>query len=289
MLNFAFMIRKYLELVKFSHSVFALPFALIGYTIGTTKSGFSIFVLLGVIACMILARTAAMAFNRLVDRKFDAANPRTASREIPSGAISPRSALILIIICIVGFVAVAAMFNPLTFMLSPLALLIILGYSYTKRFTWMCHLILGLGLAIAPSAAYIATTGTLSWEMVMLSALVWSWVAGFDIIFALQDRDFDNNTGLHSIPVRFGIKGGLIFSLLLHILTLVFVFILGFKLPLSSHLLYWIGATCFAALIIYQHIIVKPSDLSKVNLAFGTTNGIASIIYATFVILSVVL
>lgn len=281
------MIKKYLDLVKFSHSVFALPFALIGYTLATVEYGFSWLALLGVLACMVLARSAAMGFNRLIDREFDALNPRTASREIPSGKVTLRQARWLVGLCSVGFVAVAATFNTMTLLLSPVALAVVLGYSYTKRFTWFCHLILGIGLAIAPSAAYIAVAGTLSPVVVVISVMVWSWVAGFDVIFALQDAEFDKSQGLYSLPVRFGVTKALIISGVFHCISFAMVILIG--IMLDGNTWYWIGAELFSALLVYQHIIVRPKDLSKVNLAFGTTNGVASVIYATFVILSLVL
>lgn len=281
------MIKKYLDLVKFSHSVFALPFALIGYTLATVEYGFSWLALLGVLACMVLARSAAMGFNRLIDRDFDAMNPRTASREIPSGKVTLRQARWLVGLCGIGFVAVAATFNTMTLLLSPVALAVVLGYSYTKRFTWFCHLILGIGLAIAPSAAYIAVAGTLSPVVVVISVMVWSWVAGFDVIFALQDAEFDKSQGLYSLPVRFGVTKALIISGVFHCISFVMVILIG--IMLDGNTWYWIGAELFSALLVYQHIIVRPKDLSKVNLAFGTTNGVASVIYATFVILSFVL
>lgn len=286
------MIGKYLGLVKFSHTIFAIPFALIGYTLGVLQASFSWWTLLGVVACMVLARSAAMGFNRLIDRKFDAANPRTASREIPAGLISVRAAKVFVAACSIGFVAVAATFNVLTFVLSPVALAVVLGYSYTKRFTPFCHLVLGLGLAIAPTAAYIAVTGEFSLISVIFSGLVLAWVSGFDIIFALQDVDFDRNAGLNSIPAQLGVKGGLVVSALLHIVCYGFTLVAGAILITrfgASPILMWCGVSVFGGLLLYQHIIVKPSDLSRVNLAFGTTNGIASVIYATFVILSLVL
>lgn len=281
--------KSYLNLVKFSHTIFALPFAMIGYSLGVQHSGFSWWTLMGVLACMVLARSAAMGFNRLIDRKFDAANPRTAQREIPAGVVSVRSVRTFVIICSVGFVAVAATFNLLTFLLSPIALAVVLGYSYTKRFTSLCHLVLGMGLAIAPTAAYIAVTGEISLISVLFSLIVLTWVSGFDIIFALQDVDFDRSAGLRSIPVRLGIRGGLIVSALLHFMTYCLVMISGMILIVqygASAILMWCGVSAFGGLLFYQHIIVKPSDLSRVNLAFGTTNGVASVIYATFVILS---
>ncbi|CDN30382.1 Menaquinone via futalosine polyprenyltransferase (MenA homolog) [Mucinivorans hirudinis] len=282
--------KRYLSLIKFSHTIFAMPFALIGYAMGVRDGGFSWQILVGVIACMVLARSAAMAFNRVVDRRFDAANPRTATREIPAGKISVAAARLFVVICSVGFIAVAATFNTLTLILSPVALAVILGYSYMKRFTSLCHLVLGLGLAIAPSAAYIAATGTLTLLSILYSFVVLTWVAGFDIIFALQDVEFDSSAGLFSIPSKIGIGNGLIVSGALHFLTLCSA-IAAAGLMIDQYQanrpLLWSGVVAFGILLLYQHLIVKPTDLSRVNLAFGTTNGIASIVYATLVIASI--
>lgn len=278
-------INKYLRLVKFSHTIFAMPFALVGYFLGVAHLGaFSFRSFALVIVAMVLARTSAMGFNRIVDRRFDAANPRTASREIPSGEVSLTGAWSLVVASILGFVVVAGLLNPLCLWLSPVALVVILGYSLTKRFTSLCHLVLGVGLGIAPVAAYIAVTGEFSTATLSLGFLVMSWCSGFDIIFALQDVEFDRSQGLNSIPAKLGIRNGLILSALLHAITFALVIAIGL-LWLNSTL-YWIGATLFSALLVFQHIIVKPSDLSRVNLAFGTTNGMASLLYGLFTILS---
>lgn len=284
------MIRKYLNLVTFSHTVFALPFAMVGYALGVRDSGFELMDLFGVVLCMVLARSAAMAFNRLVDRRYDAQNPRTAEREIPAGKISVRQAATLVVVCAVGFVAVAASFNALTGWLSPVALLVVLGYSFTKRFTALCHLILGVGISIAPTAAYIATTGHFALLPVMISVMVMLWISGFDIIFALQDSEFDNRAGLHSIPARIGIKRALYVSSALHALTFVMALMVGWMLVMQYDAQLWLvisGTACYGLMLLYQHMILKPNDLSRLGRAFGTTNGLASIIYAIFVILSV--
>lgn len=277
-------LKDYFSLVKFAHTAFALPFALIGYTLGVRTMGFNPWVLVGVLACMVFARNAAMGFNRLVDRKFDAKNPRTAQREIPAGKISVRAAMWFVAVNAVAFMVVAALFNPLTGMLSPLVLVVLLGYSYTKRFTALCHLVLGLGLAIAPSAAYIAVTGTLVMTPVWLSVLVLTWVAGFDIIYALQDTSFDREEKLHSIPSALGVRGALTVSLLLHVVSVAMVVVVGAQL--GNTLCYWIGAAVFLALLVYQHVVVRPNNLSKIGAMFGLTNGVASIVYAIFVIAS---
>ncbi len=280
-------LKDYFSLVKFSHTAFALPFALIGYTAGGLAVGFDPWVLVGVLGCMVFARNAAMGFNRLIDRRFDAENPRTAGREIPAGKISPRAAGWFVGVNAAAFVTVAGMFNLLTLCLSPVVLLVVLGYSYTKRFTALCHLVLGLGLAMAPSAAYIAVTGSLAGAMVGLSVLVFTWVAGFDIIYALQDIDFDRSERLHSIPAALGVRGALRVSGGLHVVTVAMVVWLGWLLPLSAAF-YWVGAGLFLALLGYQHGIVRPGDLSKIGPTFGLTNGLASFLYAVFVILGLI-
>ena len=277
-------ITDYLSLIKFTHTVFALPFAFVGWAWGVHEVGFEWSVLFYVFMCMLFARSAAMAFNRLVDRRFDAANPRTAQREIPRGAISVRHAGWFVWAMIVGFLAAAFLLNWLALALSPVALAVVLGYSYLKRYTAWCHVVLGLGLAIAPVGAYIAVTGQFSAMVLMLSALVLTWTAGFDIIFALQDVDFDRSAGLHSVPAHFGVKQGLVVSALLHVVTAAAVVSVG--VLFLNNAIYWCGAAVFGAMLVYQHAIVRPGDLSRVNLAFGTTNGIASVVYGALTITS---
>lgn len=275
-------IRKYASLVKFSHTVFAMPFALIGYFYGIQATGFDALLLLKVLLCMVFARNAAMGFNRYADRDIDSVNPRTANREIPKGIILPRNALWFVIINSLLFIAGAAWINPLCFYLSPVALGVILGYSLTKRFSWLCHLFLGLSLAIAPSGAYIAVTGTLTWIPIVLSFLVFTWSAGFDIIYSLQDLDFDRKHHLNSMPARLGAFGSLAVSAGLHLITAFLAIWLVFAF--GNTLLIRIGTMLFIALLVYQHLIVSPEKLDKVNMAFSTLNGIASITYALFVI-----
>lgn len=276
-------LKHYFSLVKFAHTAFALPFALIGYVLGVLERGFDFWILVGILACMVFVRNAAMGFNRLIDRRFDAQNVRTAGREIPAGKISVRAARWFVVLNAVAFVVVAATFNRLTLWLSPVVLLVVLGYSYTKRFTALCHAVLGLGLAMAPCGAYIAVTGTLSIVPVWLSVLVLTWVMGFDIIYALQDVDFDRSQRLHSIPAALGVRGALWVSVLLHVVTAAMVAVVGFSL--GGGILYCIGAAIFLALLLYQHLIVRPDDLSRIGAMFGITNGVASIAYAVFVIL----
>jgi 4-hydroxybenzoate polyprenyltransferase len=285
--------KNYLSLVKFSHTLFALPFALIGFFLGIfaqqakeTGSGhglteFGIKFLL-VLVCMVTARSAAMAFNRYLDRHFDARNPRTAIREIPRGIIAPQSALRFVIICSVIFIAACWFINPLCFYLSPIALFIILFYSYTKRFTALCHLVLGIGLSLAPIGAFLAVTGRFELLPLLFSGAVICWVSGFDIIYAMQDIDFDKSENLISIPTTVGKKQSLNISIFLHVLSAVFVVSAGLTGEFGGW--YWIGIILFGGMLVYQHMIVKPNDLSRVNLAFMTTNGIASVVFALFVI-----
>lgn len=276
-------INNYLSLIKISHTIFALPFALIGFSLAieSGKAMFSWQKLLLVVLCMVFARSAAMGFNRYIDRSFDAKNPRTAIREIPAGTISPASALWLVILCSLAFVGCAWVINPLCFYLSPVALLVILGYSYTKRFTPLCHLVLGAGLALAPIGAYLALTETFDPLPLLFSAVVFLWVSGFDIIYSLQDDVFDKSQNLKSIPVYLGRKNSLRLSEIFHLIAACCV-IAGFFMG-SFSWLYLLGSLAFIGLLVYQHRLVKVDDLSKVNLAFGTTNGIASVLFCVFV------
>ncbi len=292
-------INQYLSLVKFSHTVFALPFAMIGFTLGIFKkraedvswawqSDFG-FLLVKVLLCMIFARSAAMAFNRWLDRKFDALNPRTASREIPAGVIPAQHALMFTIANCVLFVVTTAFINRSCLYLSFIALFVILFYSYTKRITALCHLVLGAGLALAPIGAYLAVTDHFDLLPVLFSFTVFTWVAGFDIIYALQDEEFDKSQKLHSIPAALGKKNALMVSNLLHACSAVLLIIAGMIVPSPFFWLYWIGFGIFTSLLLYQHILVKPNDLSKVNMAFANTNGLASILFALFTIVSLIL
>jgi 4-hydroxybenzoate polyprenyltransferase len=287
------MVKKYLSLVKFSHTIFAMPFAMIGFCLGVLhheglwESNLIALKLLSVILCMVFARSAAMAFNRWLDKNFDAKNPRTAIREIPAGIISANKALIFVVINSLAFIITTAFINPLCFVLSFVALFVILFYSYTKRFTPLCHLVLGLGLSLAPIGAYLAVTGVFNLLPVLFSFVVLTWVSGFDIIYALQDEEFDRSQHLHSIPVWLGKKNALRFSELLHIISAILVIIIG--IYGGYHLLYWLGTGVFAGMLIYQHSIVKPNDLSKVNIAFMTANGIASVAFALFVISDIII
>ncbi len=300
-------VKNYLSLVKFSHTIFALPFAMIGFFIAVPKAivpkryidltplgsmriitePFILWKLLLVIICMITARSAAMAFNRYLDRHFDAKNPRTAIREIPAGILSAEKALLFVIINCVVFIITTYFLNTSCFYLSPIALLVILFYSFTKRFTILCHLVLGLGLSLAPIGAYLAVTGIFNWLPVLFSMAVIFWVSGFDIIYAMQDVDFDQSQKLYSIPSVLGKTKGLKVSELLHFLSSICIMSAG--LIGSFHWIYWIGVLVFVGMLIYQHLLVTPTDLSKVNIAFMTANGIASVVFGIIVITSVFL
>lgn len=277
-------IKDYFSLVTFSHTVFAMPFALIGFTLGISENGhqFSFRLLLLIILCMIFARNAAMGFNRIADRHFDAINPRTKEREIPSEKISTGAATIFVIINSILFIVTAGFINNLTLILSPVALAVILGYSLTKRITALCHFILGLGLSLAPIGAYISVTGRFAFLPVLYSLIVITWVSGFDIIYSLQDDEFDRSNRLYSIPSVSGRKKAIIISILVHSLTFILLIIAG----LTGHggIFFWAGAFIFSSLLIYQHLLVKHDNLSRVNLAFAVTNGIASILFAAFII-----
>lgn len=282
--------RSYLSFIKFAHTIFALPFALVGFFIGLHEPGsvFSLKILMLVLLCMVFARSAAMAFNRFVDRELDARNTRTQHREIPAGRISPGAALTFSLVSAVLFVACTFFINTICFVLSPVALLVILGYSYTKRFTALSHFILGLGLSFAPIGAYLAVTAQFDVIPILLSVMVMLWVGGFDILYALQDQNFDSQHALHSIPALVGTRQSIVISALIHgvcaILCVYVAVLLGMEFA-SLKWLYWTGTGIFLALLVYQHLLVKPYDLSRINLAFFTTNGVASVLFGTLLIL----
>lgn len=289
MKNFIKSVKAYLSFVKFSHTVFAMPFAMIGFFLAE-KAGdhqINLKLLLLIILCMIFARNAAMGFNRYADKRYDAMNPRTASREMPSGKIGENAALVFVIINIVLFIITTGFINRLTLFLSPVALIIILGYSLTKRITALCHFILGLGLSLAPVGAYISVTGTFHILPVIYSFMVLTWVSGFDIIYSLQDDDFDRTNNLFSLPSITGRKKALAISVIIHFLT--FLLVISAGILGEAGWLYWTGAAIFTLLLIYQHRIVHPADITYVPLAFGNTNGIASIVFSIFVILDLFL
>lgn len=283
------MVKKYLSLVKFSHTIFALPFALTGFFLGVIheRGAFEWHLLLCVVLCMVFARNAAMAFNRWADRDIDARNQRTQVREIPAGAISARSAIVFVVLNALAFVATTFFINWLCFFLSPVALAVVLGYSLTKRYTALCHLVLGLGLSLAPVGAFIAVTGQFHVAPIVLGVAVLTWVSGFDIIYALQDEQFDREHRLHSIPAFLGRHRALYVSSFLHLLTAgcicTFIYLIG------GDYLAWAAAAFFLCMLTYQHLIVKPNDLSRVNIAFFTTNGVASVVFASLVICELLL
>jgi 4-hydroxybenzoate polyprenyltransferase len=286
-------VKNYLSLVKFSHTIFAMPFALVGFFLGVFNNGFYVQsdawytrygkILILVILCMIFARSAAMAFNRYIDRNFDALNPRTRSREIPSGILKPQSVLYFTLINSLLFVATTFFINPLCFKLSPVALLVILGYSYTKRFTQFSHFVLGLGLSLAPIGAFIAVTGQFDIVPVLFSFIVLFWVSGFDMVYALQDENFDKENGLRSMPVSLGKAQALLLSRFLHVICAVFILIAGWLGKFGWW--YWAGAVLFINLLAYQQSLVNSKDLRKINSAFMTTNGVASVIFSVLVII----
>ncbi len=293
-------VKSYLSLIKFSHTIFAMPFALIGFCLALFENLSVVpgrhtkifpprfpwnelllkFIL--VVLCMIFARSAAMAFNRYLDRRFDAKNPRTAIREIPAGVIRANNVLLFTIANCLLFIACSFFINRLCFYLSPVALAVVLGYSYTKRFTPLCHLILGIGLSLAPIGAYLAVTGCFTLLPVIFSLAVLFWVSGFDIIYAMQDEQFDKENKLYSMPAWLGKSKALRISELLHLLSAGAVVVAGWYGTFAW--LYWIGAAIFTGMLLYQHSIVKPTDLKKVNIAFMTVNGVASVVFAVFVI-----
>ncbi|MFI3281570.1 MAG: UbiA-like polyprenyltransferase [Rikenellaceae bacterium] len=283
------MIKKFSRLVVFSHTIFAMPFALIGFTyaVAATEAQFSIVLLLQVVACMIFARNTAMGFNRWADRDIDAKNERTANREIPAKNISPRTALIFVIVNAILFVICASFINPLTALLSPVALFVVMFYSYCKRFTAAAHLVLGLGLGIAPIGAYIAVTGEFALAPCILSAVVLTWCSGFDIIYALQDAEFDRREGLHSIPSKFSAKGALTVSILLHTASAILLVWFATFLPHST--LITIGVAIFIAILTAEHFLVTPTRQRNIGIAFGTLNGLASLALAAFVIVGLLL
>jgi 4-hydroxybenzoate polyprenyltransferase len=264
----------YGRMIKFSHSVFALPFALASFAIAT-QGRLPWRTLLWVLVAMVGARSAAMGFNRLADHRLDALNPRTAGRELPRGALSRAQVWAFVLLSSAALVLAAAMLNPLCLALSPVALLLVLGYSYTKRFTPLSHLALGLGLAIAPVGAWLAVRGSFSPVPLALALAVVCWVAGFDVIYACQDLDFDRKEGLRSIPARWGVAGALWIARSFHLLAvglLIAVGVLG-----AAGWIYAAGVGLVAVLLVYEHSLVKPGDLSRVNQAFFLVNGLVSV------------
>lgn len=266
-----------------------MPFALMAFTyaLWSTEAEFSWWLLVQVVLCMVFARNVAMGFNRWADRDIDKENPRTADREIPAGKITPRNAMIFIVVNAVLFIATACTINHLTALLSPVALAVIMFYSYCKRFTALAHIVLGLSLAIAPAGAFIAVTGTLTWPVCLLSLLVLTWCGGFDIIYALQDAEFDRQRGLHSIPSTFSVATSLYISIALHCVSMAALVAFALLLPQSWVL--WTGVALFTAILVAEHILVTPKKQRSIGIAFGTLNGLASLTLAAFVIANILI
>ncbi len=279
-------LRVYLEMIKIEHSVFALPFAMVGMLYAANGfPGWRIFLL--IITAMVSARSSAMAFNRIVDRHLDAKNPRTANRAIPAGILRLDHTFLFLLISVIVFFVSAGMLNTLTLMLSPVALFVITIYSYTKRWTWLCHMILGFSLGIAPVGAWIGVTGTFDLIPLWWTGAVMFWTAGFDILYSLQDVDFDRANNLKSIPVRFGISNAILISRLFHLISLFCLVAAG--VVVSAGVAYFIGCFVVACLLVYEQSLVKPYDLSKLDMAFFTMNGFVSIGLLCFVLLDIIL
>jgi 4-hydroxybenzoate polyprenyltransferase len=277
-------IRTYLSFVRFSHSVFALPFALAGALLASRHAPITLTTAAWILVAMVAARSAAMGFNRLVDARFDALNPRTANREIPRGAMSRAEAAVFVIVASVIFVFAAWRLNPICLMLSPVALAIVFWYSLAKRVTTYTQLFLGLAMAVAPVGGWLAVGGRGGWEPWLLGAAIGTWVGGFDVLYACQDIDFDRAHGLRSIPVRFGVPAALRISRVMHVLTIVCFVALAWATPLPT--LYLGGVTLVGALLVYEQSLVSPDDLSQVKRAFDM-NGYVGILYLIVLAVSV--
>jgi 4-hydroxybenzoate polyprenyltransferase len=263
-------------MIKIEHTLFALPFAFLGMALAA--HGMPSWRIVGWIAvAMVGARSAAMAFNRLVDRRIDAANPRTATRALPAGQLTPGFVTLFVVVAAALLVVAAWQLNPLALALSPLALAVLFLYSYTKRFTAASHLVLGLALSGAPLGAWIAVRGDVAAAPFVLAGAVLLWVAGFDILYALQDVDFDRRSGLHSIPARLGVRGALVVSALLHAGTLALLALLPRVYEPGLGVAYWVGVAGCAALLAWQHAVVRPGDLSRLDAAFFTANGVLAV------------
>ncbi|MBI1334529.1 MAG: UbiA family prenyltransferase [Armatimonadetes bacterium] len=275
--------RAFLEMIKFEHSIFALPYAMIAMIWASPSGWPGLRVFLLILVAMVSCRTAAMTYNRIADRDIDAKNDRTKMRAIPSGLLSLRTVNLYFYASIILFLGAAAMLNSLTLILSPIALFVTIFYSRTKRFTWLCHYWLGLSLGIAPSAAWIAVKGDLSWPPIFLTLAVLLWTAGFDIIYALQDEEFDRENGLRSIPARFGRKTALIVSRLSHLFAVVFLVQAFAMEPITW--VGWLGVIFAGVMLTYEQSLVKPNDLSRVNFAFFTLNGCISVGVFVFVLI----
>jgi len=272
----------YLQMIKFSHSIFALPFAFTAAL--TAASGIpSLKQIFWIIVAMVSARSGAMGLNRIIDIKIDAANPRTANRELPSGKIKTSNAVLFALISFAVLIFAAYMLNPLCLKLSPIAVGVLFLYSYTKRFTWLSHIVLGIAISAAPLGAWIAVRGAFNAEILPLAFAVVFWLAGFDVLYALQDVEFDRSHGLHSIPERFGIKDSLLFSRVFHVIAWGLLALTGLFFNLG--IFYWLGMAAAGGLFIYEHSLVKHDDLSRLDMAFFNMNGYISMTVFVFTLL----
>jgi 4-hydroxybenzoate polyprenyltransferase len=276
-------LRTYASFVRFSHSVFALPFALAGALLASRQVPLTWTVVGWILVAMVAARSAAMGFNRLVDARMDALNPRTANRELPRGTMSSREAIAFVLVASVVFIFAAAQLNPICFALSPVALAIVFWYSLAKRYTTWTQLFLGLAMAVAPVGGWLAVGGRGGWEPWLLAAAIGTWVGGFDVLYACQDLDFDRAHGLRSIPVRFGIAGSLAISRAMHVIAIVCLAALGFVVPLGA--VYFAGVTAVAVMLVYEQSLVRADDLSQVKRAFDL-NGYVGILYLIVLVVS---
>ena len=277
-------LRTWARMVKFSHSVFALPFALSGAVLAAVEHGIGVRQVFWIVVAMFGARNAAMGLNRLADHRHDARNPRTRGRELPQGRLSRGAVWWVTILLSALFVVASFQLQPICGWLSPLALAIVFGYSYTKRFTWTSHLLLGIALAIAPVGGWLAISGEFALVPWLLGFAVLTWVAGFDVIYACQDVEFDRREGLHSIPARFGIARALTVARLLHLGSLLLLAAVGWAAAL--HPVYWVGLALISALLVWEHRIVRPDDLSRLGVAFFNMNGIIGVVYLAVILLA---
>ena len=278
-------IKNWTSLIKLSHTLFSLPFAFIGFGLAylNNPTNLSWIAFIYMLLAVFFARNSAMAFNRYIDRDIDSKNERTKDREIPSNKISKEKAIVFITINIFLFIITTYLINPLAFYLSPIAIITILFYSYSKRITWLCHYILGVGLAIAPIGSYIVLAEQFAMAPLLLSFAVIFWVGGFDILYALQDEEFDKNENLHSIPQQFGRRNALTISTFSHIITLIILALFG--IMYSNSIIYWTGFALFSSILIWEHLIIKPSDISRIDIAFATMNASGSVIFAIFTLI----
>jgi len=278
-------IKVFLEMIKFEHTLFALPFAYVGALL-TEKRIPAAHDLLWITLAMVGARTAAMSLNRLIDRRIDAKNPRTAGRALPRGLLSVRDVYVYTVSSFVLLLYSAYQLSPLAFRLFPVAVAALVFYSYTKRFSWLCHLFLGAALGLAPLGSWIAIAGRFEVAPVLLGLGVLFWVAGFDVIYACEDYDFDRREGIYSIPARFGIKKALVISAIFHVAAPVLFLIVGLMLKLGA--LYFAGVTVAVGLLFYQHALIRPEDLSRAGIAFFNLNGLLSVFMFAFTFLDIV-